>query len=148
MTITLITDCQDANAAGRQAVRLAGLFGTTPIIIGVKSDLEAAGNLIDVLDAAEDRPGVYLVNVAPRNGKAKQWPNGTPFSYFRYKRSLILSSIDGLALSLVKKLNLTSSVRILDIPSACEAMIQGGALLPTLAEAIRNAVSEYLEVIP
>lgn len=148
MTITLITDCQDANAAGRQAVRLAGLFNTTPIIIGVKSDLEAAGNLIDALDAAEDRPGVYLVNVAPRNGQAKKWPNGTPFSYFRYKQSLILSSIDGLALSLIKKFNLTPSVRILDIPSACEAMIKDGALLPALAEAIRTTQFRSFEFLP
>lgn len=148
MTITLITDCQDDNAAGRQSVRLAGLFGIAPTTIGVKNDLEAAGNLIDMLDASENRPGVYLVNVAPRNGHAKKWPNGTPFSYFRYRGSLILSSIDGLALSLVKKLHLANAVRVLDIPTACKEMVREGVLDPTLAESIRTTQFRSFEFLP
>lgn len=148
MTITLITDCYDANAAGRQSVRLSGLFNITPTIIGVHSDLEAAGNLIDALDAAEDRPGVFIVNVAPRNGKAKKWPNGTPFCYFRYRQSLIISSVDGLALSLAKKLGIVTTLRVLDIPTACEAMITEGALDATLADTIRTTQFRSFEFLP
>ena len=117
MTITIINDCQDANAAGRQLARAESLFDAHASLIGVSNDLEAAGNLIDILDALNDRPGVILVNVAPRNGRAKKWKNGTPFGYFWYERSLVIASIDGLTLSLVKKLKLISEVCVLDIPT-------------------------------
>jgi len=115
MNITIINDCRDANAAGRQITRTTSLLGDSASFIGVSGDLEAAGNIIDALDALEERPGIILANVAPRNGKAKKWANGTPFSYFRYKKVLILASVDGLTLSLVKKFKLTQSVTILDI---------------------------------
>ncbi|MBI1839007.1 MAG: hypothetical protein HYR95_01760, partial [Candidatus Colwellbacteria bacterium] len=103
MNITIINDCRDANAAGRQAARAATLLGGTVAFIGVTNDLEASGNLIDALDAIEGKGGIVLVNVAPRNGTAKKWENGTPFGYFWYKETLVLASVDGLTLSLVKK---------------------------------------------
>ena len=118
MHITIINDCKDANAAGRQMARAAGLIEAPVSFVGVSSDLEAAGNLIDMLDAYGDSAGILLVNVAPRNGKAKKWQNGTPFGYFWYKKILVLSSIDGLTLSLVKKLQLVDSINVLDIPMA------------------------------
>lgn len=39
--------------------------------VGVTNDIQAAGNIIDILDAIEKNSGIILVNVAPRNGKAK-----------------------------------------------------------------------------
>ena len=123
MHTTIINDCRDTNAVGRQVTRVAVLSETTVSFIGVNSDLEAAGNLIDAIDAFGNNQGLILVNVAPRNGKAKKWENGTPFGYFTYKNITVLSSIDGYTLSLVKKFNLAKTIRVLDTKEACEYMV-------------------------
>jgi hypothetical protein len=115
--VTIINDCRDDNAFARQAVRAAALIGVPVVNLGVKDDLEAAGNLIDALDAAAGAPGVILVNVAPRHGHAKRWPNGTPFAHFRVGATVVVASIDGLTLSLAKKLGLATDVRVMDIPT-------------------------------
>lgn len=116
MFLTIITDCQDGNARARQETRYSTLFsGVNTSFIGVSSDVEAAGNLIDVLDAAGDNEGVVAVNVAPRHKAAKKWPNGTPFGYFWYKKILVVCTIDGEVLSLVKKLGLADHVCVTDI---------------------------------
>ncbi len=83
--------------------------------MGVSSDLEAAGNVIDVLDAAGDAEGIIAVNVAPRHGAAKKWPNGTPFGYFWYNKILVVCTIDGEVLSLIKKFGLADHVNVTDI---------------------------------
>ncbi|MDQ5951908.1 MAG: hypothetical protein QG626_35 [Patescibacteria group bacterium] len=116
MFISVITDCQDGNARVRQQTRYSVLFPNTAInFVGVSSDLEAAGNLIDVLDAARNEEGIIAVNVAPRHGAAKKWPNGTPFGYFWYNKILIVCTIDGEVLSLMKKLGLGDHVNVTDI---------------------------------
>ncbi len=122
-TITIITDCRDENAKSRQTSRVSSLFGRTPSFIGVTSDIEAAGNLIDILDAAGDSDAVVMVNVAPRNGRAKKWKNGTPFGYFMYRNTLVVSTIDGLTLSLIKKLGLVETIEVLDIPTVLDKLI-------------------------
>ncbi|OHA63154.1 MAG: hypothetical protein A2748_03260 [Candidatus Wildermuthbacteria bacterium RIFCSPHIGHO2_01_FULL_45_20] len=115
MFIVIINDCQDANAAGRQITRAVTFLRGQATIIGVQNDLEAAGNLIDALDAAESKRGVVMANVAPRSGRAKKWPNGTPFGYFWHKDALVLASVDGLTLSLAKKFKIAQDIRVLDI---------------------------------
>lgn len=116
MFISVITDCQDGNARVRQQTRYSVLFPNTAInFVGVSSDIEAAGNLIDVLDAAGDTEGIIAVNVAPRHGAARKWPNGTPFGYFWYKKILIVCTIDGEVLSLMKKFGLGDHVNVTDI---------------------------------
>ena len=77
MFVTIINDCRDPNALGRQATRAASLFDCSVTPIGVENDLEAAGMLVDVLDAAEDRKGVILVNVAPRQSSGKKHDNAS-----------------------------------------------------------------------
>ncbi len=104
MFCTIINDCKDANAFGRQSTRVASLLSCPVTTIGVSSDIEAAGNLIDALDAAEGKEGCMLVNVAPRNGASKKWGNGTPFAVFSYCHTRIIASVEGYTLSLVKKL--------------------------------------------
>mgnify|MGYP001572747578 CR=1 FL=1 len=116
MNITIINDCKDENARGRQLTRIGSIFQYPANFIGVSNELEAAGNIIDVLDANGENSGIILVNVAPRNGKAKKYPNGTPFGYFWYEKTLIISSIDGYTLSIVKKLKLTKFINVLNIP--------------------------------
>lgn len=119
MFLTIITDCRDDNARVRQEARYSTLFPETNIsFIGVSSDIEAAGNLIDVLDAVGEEEGIIALNVAPRHGKARKWPNGTPFGYFRFKKTLIVCTIDGCALSLARKFGLIGDyVRVTDIVS-------------------------------
>ncbi len=128
MHTTIINDCRDANAAGRQMARVATSIGGTVSFVGVASDLEAAGNLIDILDAYGEGSGVVLVNVAPRNGAAKKWENGTPFGYCWYKNVLVVSSIDGLTFSLIKKLELVTQINVLDIPTVTAQFVTEGIL--------------------
>jgi hypothetical protein len=122
MFVTIITDCSDSNALGRQMTRSASLFGFSPVAMpishqfDVPSDLEAGGHLIDVLDSCRGSSGVILLNKAPRNGPSKQWKNGTPFGYFWYHKTLVVTTVDGFALSLVKKLNLANEIQVFDIP--------------------------------
>lgn len=120
MFITIINDCRDDNARVRQQTKLQSLFRVSANFLGVKSELEAAGNLIDILAAGRGEPGVILVNVAPRNGQAKKWKNGTPFAYFYYRKTLVVSSIAGETLSLVKKLKLADYLTFIEPPKELE----------------------------
>ena len=148
MNITIINDCRDANASGRQITRVTSLLGSQVSFIGVTNDLEAAGNLVDTLDALEENPGVVLVNVAPRNGKAKKWKNGTPFGYFWHKKILILSSIDGFTLSLVKKLELTKFINVLEVPRTLDQLIAYGVLSKKLKNSIARTQFRSYEFLP
>lgn len=116
--------------------------------IGVTSDIEAAGNIIDVLEAFGEYPGIILANVAPRNGKAKKWPNGTPFGYLWYRKVLVLASIDGLTLSLVKKFKLVESITVLDVPDTLEQLIAGGALQNNLQNTITKTQFRSFDFLP
>src|SRR4051812_18208753 len=108
----IITDCYDDNARVRQQARFMGLFGVNPAFVGVQApteDLEsggiqAAGHLIDQLDAAGSLPHgrersrtVLLMNVATRGSHIRhKWPNGTPFCYFQLDdHTLVASTYDG-----------------------------------------------------
>ncbi len=148
MNITIINDCRDANVVGRQTTRAGALIGGPVSFIGVTSDLEASGNLIDSLDAYGDAPGVILVNVAPRNGKAKKWKNGTPFGYFWYKKVLVVSSIDGLTLSLIKKLNLAESINVLDIPTVVDQFITENIISSDVGSHIVNTQFRSYDFLP
>jgi len=148
MNITIINDCRDANAAGRQITRATSLLGGSASFIGVANDLEAAGNLVDTLDALEGNPGVVFVNVAPRNGKAKKWKNGTPFGYFWYKKIIILSSVDGFTLSLIKKLKLTELINVLDVPKTLDQLVASGILPKESKDSIMKTQFRSYEFLP
>lgn len=150
MHITIINDCHDDNAAGRQMARAASLMNASVSIVGVEDygDLSAAGNLIDVLDGYGDSEGVVLVNVAPRHKGSKKWPNGTPFCYFKVKNVLVVSSFDGYTLSLVKKFGLCNSVALMDIPVATSAMVSGGAITEEERARIINSQFRSFDFVP
>ncbi len=148
MFVTLITDCQDDNALGRLTTRLSTLFNCHITTIGVGSDLEAAGNLIDTLDASIGEKGIVIVNVAPRHKEAKKWPNGTPFGYFFYKQTLVISSVDGLTLSLVKKFGLTDQIKLMDIPTIVSTLVENGAIIKDLAGHITHTQFRSFEFLP
>jgi len=131
MFATIINDCNSSNDFGRQATRVFRLFGNIPVItvsIGFGKTLEASGNLIDMLDASDGQKGIILVNSAPRHGTGKKWHNGTPFGYFYYKKTLVVSTIDGYCLSLAKKLNIFDEVFVTDCETVVDAMIKQGHL--------------------
>lgn len=148
MYITIITDCKDDNAKTRQTTRLSTLFSQPINFIGVDSDLEASGNLIDIIDASNSEEGIILVNVAPRHKEAKKWENGTPFGYFHYKNTLIISSIDGLTLSLVKKFNLTESINLMGIPEVLKSLLKQNIIDQNLYEHIVHTQFRSFEFVP
>jgi hypothetical protein len=148
MFVTIINDCRDDNAAGRQGTRIASLLGIAPTFIGVESDLEAAGNLIDALDAGEGREGTVLANVAPRSGEGKKWANGTPFGYFKYKNTHVFATIDGLTCSLVKKLAIADKIKVIDIQASAEALKSVSAISESEAHYILNTQFRSLDFLP
>jgi hypothetical protein len=148
MNITIINDCRDENAKGRQIARTSALFNAPVNFIGVANDIEAAGNIIDILDTSKGSESVILANVAPRNGKAKRWKNGTPFCYFWLDKTLVVASIDGYTLSLVKKLKLAEFVNVLDIPTATAILLEKGEITAAEREQIINTQFRSLEFVP
>jgi hypothetical protein len=135
MSITIINDCHDENAKGRQVARAHALFNTPVNFVGVANDLDAAGSLVDILDAGRGTRHVVLVNVAPRAQKSwwlsHDFPhrtNGTPFCYFHVGDATVLASIDGYTLSLIKKLALTDVVRVFNYESAVEILADRGLI--------------------
>ena len=148
MFATIINDCRDANAFARQAAALAYYFPHWHInTVGIQNDIEAAFNLIDVLEACKGGPGVILANVAPRNGEAKKWTNGTPFGYFYVNKTLVISSIDGYTLSLIKKFQITKEINLLDVPVVVDTMAQKGKITTKEAEKIKKTQFRSLEFI-
>lgn len=126
MFIAIINDCRDENTMGRQALRVLHLFGDDSVVtVGIgQNELEGAGNLIDMLDASDKKEGVIMVNVAPRHGRGKKWQNGTPFGYFYFGKTLIITTIADYMLSLVKKLGITDSLLVTDVPTVVDEMIK------------------------
>jgi hypothetical protein len=148
MFATIINDCRDDNARGRQNSRVAALLGITPSFVGVESDLEAGVQLIDILDATDGATGLILVNVAPRGGHTTKWPNGTPFAYFYYGETLIITTVDGYILSAVKKFGLVDEVQLLDTTSASEAMIKADFVSEPAGARIPKSQFRSFDFIP
>jgi hypothetical protein len=156
MTGVIITDCYDENVRLRQQARFASLFGVNPAFVGVQAPthdlesagLQAAGHLVDAVDAALGET-VVLVNVASRGGQLRRkWHNGTPFCWFRVGEKLVASTYEGSALSLVRDLGLVSEVRLLDIPHVVKAAVGWGELTPELGEQIIHTQFRSLEFLP
>lgn len=135
---------------GRQATRAMQLFNAPVSTVGIHSysELEAAGNLIDIMDASDGQEGVILVNSAPRHGRGKKWPNGTPFGYFYYKNTLIASTIAEETLSLVKKFGVAQSLHLTDVPTVVDAMIAKGLLDKELRDIIAKSQFRSYDYLP
>lgn len=163
MFLTIINDSRDQNAFGRQQTRAISLFGCAVTTVGVRDDLEAAGNLVDILDAGEGHEGVVLVNVAPRqkNGKKSEHgsvgfvgtevlkkENGSPFGYFWHGKTLVVSSIDGVTLSLVKKLGIADQINVLDIAATGKALVEKGIISAEVADCMATTQFRSYEFLP
>ena len=157
---TIITDCTDNNAEVRQELRFESLFGIKPSFLGVGKyapDIEAAGNLLDQLEALRNLPVsrrdktqvVVLVNVAPRGDAVKQkWDNGTPFCYARLGDTLVVSTYAGQALGLAKTHGLIDTIELLDMPTVTKAAVEWGELTEAQAERINHTQFRSLEFLP
>ncbi len=148
MFTTIINDCKDDNARGRQESRIASIMKTGLSFIGVESDLEASMQLVDVLDATEGREGLVLVNVAPRGGHTTKWENGTPFGFFYYGQTLILVSVDGYTLSAVKQLGLLPRLDLLDTHTGAKAMLEAGFISEEAAKQIPTTQFRSFDFLP
>jgi hypothetical protein len=119
MPITIMNDCRDANAIMRQITRAATLLPGAGAVqfCPVTTTLEAAGMIVDAVDAAAGRDSIILANIAPRNGEAKRWQNGAPFGFLCFEKTQIFATIDGYVFSLLQKLTgKTLPVRRLELP--------------------------------
>ena len=119
MFVSIITDCRDDNARTRQETRYAHLFpGMHVSFVGAATDSEAAGNLLDILDSADEAPGIIAINCAPRHGRAKKWKNGSPFGYVWIVNKLVVGTIDGQCFSFLKRFKLVEEIRVTEITTA------------------------------
>ncbi len=151
MYLTIINDCHDPLTMNRQIVRAATLFPglhISPVAVGNYADLEASGVIIDTLDAALGKPGIIFANVAPRHGKAKKWPNGTPFGHIQIGETHLFTTVDGATLSLVNKYGLAENVEVYDLPTVISAQIKAGKLDATLESYIVNTQFRSYEFLP
>lgn len=139
----IINDCHDSGTATRQTARVSSLLGMMPSFVKLDnfSDLEGAGHIIDALDAFTGKAGLILANAAPRHGQGKKWPNGTPFCYFYVGESLVISTVQGSILSLVKKMKLTNEIHIVQVDEVMDAMVAEGLVEKDVAE--RTKISQF-----
>jgi hypothetical protein len=145
MFLTIITDCRDDNARTRQETRYAHLFPEANVsFIGATTDIEASGNVIDIVEAGDDAPGVIAVNCAPRDGRAKKWKNGSPFGYAWVGNKLIVGTIDGYSFSLLKRFDLIDSIKVTDIRTA----LAEGRYTPEQIEVAANTQFRSLNYLP
>lgn len=138
MFVTIINDCLDPNAMGRQATRVSAFLNCPVNTWGVVDDTEAAGCLIDALDASQGRSGWILLNVAPRNEETAAI-NGSPFAYFQLEETQVMASTGGLSLALLGKFGINNLLQ-LNIPETLEAC--------ELPHAIANSQFRSFDLLP
>jgi len=114
MSNIVITDCNDDNALMRVSGRLSSITGQAtshmrlPGTYDERAEIAAAGNLIDAIDTLDGGPGVILINVAPR--RDDEYENGAPFCYFWVGNTIVVSTLTGYTLSLVREFDIVRSM--------------------------------------
>jgi hypothetical protein len=153
MFTTIISDCYEENEAGRQMARFnsSGLGPTN--LVGVKSNFsdhataEGGANLIDILDATEGKQGIVVLNVAPRGNK-KEGGNGTHFSYFFYKDTLVISTLKGYCLSFVKKFKIAQSVGVVELTEVLDFTLKNKLINKELKNYIVKSQFRSFDFVP
>lgn len=150
MFVTIISDCNDPNESARQLTRANVLFNSpaNSLRLGIYSDIQSAGNLVDVLDASEGEEGVIILNVAPRFGSAKRWSNGVPFGFFFYKKTIVVLTVNDFVLSLLKKLNIIDEIQVTEIPEVVNTLIREGLVREENKEYLINTQFRSYEYAP
>lgn len=158
-----ISDCGDPNAEARRKARIGSYLGVPLNCVELESDgqkdLEAGFNVVDILDGrlvpesfrANRPPGLILANVAPRGSDVKKrWPNGTPFCSFYHQETntTVLSTYEGRTLSVAAKLGLAHAVKVYDIPTVANSLVEDATLTRREADKIVNTQYRSLEFEP
>lgn len=152
MSSVIISDCSDDNAIARVSARLSAITQDAvtsirvPAFLDERSAVCAAGNLIDALDAVEGKPGVVIVNVAPRMDTENE--NGAPFGYFWFGDTLVISTIDGGTLSLVADLGVVESFAKLDVSAVTDELIAQELVPDDVGSDIKNSQFRSYEFAP
>ena len=134
MLIADITDCQGENAEMKLDLSFSSLFpGWKVKHVGVSHPIEAAGNIIDALDAARGVPCIIISNIALRG--TGEYSNGVPFCYLRLEENIIIGTPH--TFSLLKKLGLASHINQTDVFTVCKEFLNDEA------EALRIANSQF-----
>ena len=121
-SIFAFTDCKDSNALTRLFVRLTALFNGSHIkTVGIDKDIEAAGCILDTLDALRLGTGDYIIigNLAPR--EHKQYKNGAPFCVAHVDGTIIIATKT--CFSLLRKLDLINTIGETDVETVCKAFL-------------------------
>lgn len=144
--ITLITDCGDPNAEGRQRVECQLATGLPlTAFIHARRDIAAAGEVATIVAQLRGRPGVVVVNAAPRNGSAREYPNGSPFGYLWYEETLIVGTVACQGLSLLPHFGFGDVVNVVDIPMVAPQIFTGN---PEVAQSVLTTQFRSLEFVP
>ena len=141
-SIGLFTDCHGRNEKARLSLKISSLFGSKPEITGLRGDargrhkdVELAGQLADALCTLDGGAGIIFANTAPRNTDDRK-TNGAPFVYFWTGETLVVTTIGGYTLSLVRTLELTQEVSLLDLPTVVAYMRKEGVITRENADEI------------
>ncbi|MES2023164.1 MAG: hypothetical protein V4439_00585 [Patescibacteria group bacterium] len=141
MLLVYISDCHDPNARGRLEIRCRALLGGLSFVfIGVSSELEASGCLIDAIDALKGIPCIIIVNVAPRGDKKKH-PNGIPFCFSKVGDITIIGTPN--CFSLAKKIGILSTTSETDVLRVCKMFLEENE-----ARRIANSQFRSYEYLP
>lgn len=141
-SIFAFTDCKDLNALTRLEARLTTLFESSPIHgVGIDTDVEAAGCILDTLDALRigSKPAIIIGNLAPRSDKSHK--NGAPFYVGHIDQTIIVATKT--CFSLLAKYKLIHFINETDVETVCKKF------LPE-EEALRIANSQFrsFEYVP
>lgn len=143
-TIAVINDCcGDDNGRGRIGSKISALFGfPVSAEIAVAHTLEVAVNILDQLKVIGKTAGLILANIAPRDlADGKTFTNGTHFGFCWIGNTLLVSTISGYTLSLVKKFRLADSIFVLDLERSVDMMVH--AKLISLAEGDEIKLTQF-----
>lgn len=120
--IFAFTDCKDQNALTRLEARLAVLFDESTIhAVGINTDREASGCILDTLDALriKNKPAIIIGNLAPRSDK--HYKNGAPF-YIGYVGKIILIATRT-CFDLLSKYKLIETIYETDVETVCKKFL-------------------------
>ncbi|MEK7575078.1 MAG: hypothetical protein AAB511_02490 [Patescibacteria group bacterium] len=128
-TVAVVNDClTDSNGNGRIGSMVTRHFcRPAGALIAVDHTHEAAINLVDQLAVLDKSPGVIVVNIAPRDKTdGKRFRNGTHFGYFWAGNTLVVSTISGFSLSLIRKFQLAETIHVLDLEKSADMLVEKG----------------------
>lgn len=136
------TDCKDQNALTRLQARLTVLFPNSQIHgVGIMTDVEASGCILDTLDALRisKKPAIIIGNLAPRSDKSHK--NGAPFYVGHVGSTHIIATKT--CFTLLAKIGLLSSIYETDVETVCMKFVPKNE-----AKRIANSQFRSFEYVP